>query len=322
MAMTTSTDSNTEPEFDWSEKLQGVILGSQFYLYIIGPTIAGNFTDRVGAKWVNFLGAIVPCILSLLTPIGVRKGGVGVLIAIRTIDGLFHSTVYASLFSLYIRWFSDPGERAIANGATFFGGCLGSTVMYSLAGWACSTEIGWPLVYYINAALYLPWMILWIVVVSNDPAENRFISEEELAVIKVSEKKRGVLVSSLVLLFGRFFYLLHFHTDQTSHALEGHLHLPPRAQLSGPQDGERLWVLSPDDEDAQLPQLSAGHQALQQWPLLGWNLAGPRSLCPLCSSTFQSDNSKASLSYTSRSQGLPVRGHARAGGLLCGHSFA
>lgn len=208
VAMTTNTTSTTsttssnssEPEFDWSEKLQGVILGSQFYLYIVGPTIAGSLTDRLGAKWINFAGAAVPCLLSLLTPTGVRSGGVGVLIAIRIVDGLFHSTVYASLFSLYTRWFEDPAERAIANGAMFFGGCLGSTVMYSLAGWACQTAIGWPLVYYINAALYLPWMLAWIAVVSDDPASNRLVGDRELAVIREGggRKKKLDLVSPFV----------------------------------------------------------------------------------------------------------------------------
>ena len=189
VAMTTTQPNSTAPpEFNWSEKLQGVVLGSQFYLYIVGPTVAGAITDHLGAKWINLAGALVPCLLSLLTPVGVRGGGVGVLIAIRTIDGLFHSCVYASLFSLYIRWFSDPAERAIANGATFFGGCLGSTVMYSLAGWACGTWVGWPLVYYINAALYLPWIVLWVVVVSDDPAGNRWISEAELESIRGGQK--------------------------------------------------------------------------------------------------------------------------------------
>lgn len=217
-----STGEELKPEFDWNEKLQVsqtlsficmlipicfltgrhfrcVYLtksrmkayifctfynaGSQFYLYIISPAIAGFITDKFGAKWVNFMGAIVPCVLSLVTPIGVRKGGVGALIAIRTIDGAFHGCVYASLFSLYTKWFTAR-ERAMANGSTFFGGSVGSTIMYALAGWACQTDIGWPLVYYINATLYIPWMILWIYFCSNDPAENRHISPEELSFLK------------------------------------------------------------------------------------------------------------------------------------------
>ncbi|KAI2811568.1 hypothetical protein BLOT_002746 [Blomia tropicalis] len=178
-----TTNNNQKPEFDWNEKLQGVILGSQFYLYIIVPTIAGRITDTFGAKWVNFSGAAVPCVLSLLTPIGVRYGGVGTLIAIRVIDGAFHGCVYASLFSLYTRWF-PPNERVNANGSLFFGGSLGSTVMFALAGWACETSVGWPMVYYINAVLYIPWMILWIYYCSNDPASNARITQEELQFIQ------------------------------------------------------------------------------------------------------------------------------------------
>jgi len=138
-----------------------------------------------GAKWVNFAGAIVPCILSLLTPVGVRKGGVGVLIAIRVVDGAFHGCVYASLFSLYTKWLPSR-ERAIANGSLFFGGSLGSAIMYALAGWAASTRIGWPLIYYINAVLYAPWLLLWAYFCSNNPSENRHVSDKELEYIETA----------------------------------------------------------------------------------------------------------------------------------------
>ena len=157
------------------------------------PTIAGRITDIFGAKWVNFMGALGPCVLSILTPIGVRKGGVGVLIAIRTLDGAFHGCVYASLFSLYTKWF-PARERANANGSLFFGGSLGSTVMYSLAGWACDTSTGWPMVYYLNSLLYIPWFILWIYYCSNDPAQNRHVSEEELQYIKTHVQQSATKV--------------------------------------------------------------------------------------------------------------------------------
>lgn len=149
------------------------------------PTIAGAITDRFGAKWVIFAGGVVPCLLSLLTPLGVRKGGVGVLIAIRIIDGGFHGCVYSSLFSLFTKWLPS-NERAIANGSLFFGGSLGSSVMYALAGWAADTEIGWPLVYYVNSALYVPWFILWLYYCSNDPTTNGHVSDKELSFIQAN----------------------------------------------------------------------------------------------------------------------------------------
>ena len=118
-----------KPEFDWDGKLQGVILGSQFYLYIFVPTIAGRLTDTFGGKWVAFAGALGPAILSAITPVLTRAWGAGVLIAIRTLMGAFHGCVYPAMFSLYCRWF-PTSERANANAGLSFGGGLGSTVSF------------------------------------------------------------------------------------------------------------------------------------------------------------------------------------------------
>lgn len=171
-----------EGEFDWSETLQGVVLGSSYYLYIFVPTVAGRFTDSVGAKWIAFSGTLGPCVLSALTPWAVRTLGVGALIAIRTLMGGFHSFIYPSLFSLYVRWF-PPKERATASAAMVFGGALGSTIMNLLAGVLAETNFGWPLVFYVAASFHVPWLLAWLYFASNTPAEHRLISNQELTFI-------------------------------------------------------------------------------------------------------------------------------------------
>lgn len=175
---------------------QGVILGSQFYLYIVIPTIAGRATDIFGGKWVAFAGALGPCILSAITPLAVRAGGgAGVLIAIRTLMGAFHGCVYPAMFSLYTKWF-PVRERANANAGLSFGGGLGSTVMYLLGGWLCGTEVGWPAVFYANTVLYIPWMVLWLWCCTNDPSENRLLSEKEVQYIETHIPKATTAVST------------------------------------------------------------------------------------------------------------------------------
>lgn len=162
------TKEEAKAEFEWNEKLQvsegyllllfkictqtlfpppmqGVILGSQFYLYIFVPTLAGRATDILGGKWVAFAGTLVPALLSALTPVLTRAWGAPALITIRIMMGGMHGFVYPSLFSLYTKYFPVE-ERANANAGLSFGGGLGSTVMYLLAGWLVQTDIGWPMV--------------------------------------------------------------------------------------------------------------------------------------------------------------------------------
>lgn len=179
--MSRSTEAQ-KGEFDWSETLQGVVLGSSYYLYIFVPTLAGRITDSVGAKWIAFSGTLGPCVLSALTPWAVRTLGVGALIAIRILMGGFHGFIYASLFSLYVRWF-PPKERATASAALVFGGAMGSTVMNLLAGVLAETSFGWPLVFYVSAAFHVPWLLAWLYFASNTPAEHRLISNQELTFI-------------------------------------------------------------------------------------------------------------------------------------------
>jgi len=167
-------------------------LGSQFYLYIIVPSIAGRITDKFGAKWVAFIGALGPCILSVITPMLTYTLRAPALIVIRTLMGGFHGCIFSAMFSLYIKWFPVK-ERVNANAGLVFGSSLGSAIMYLLAGWLCKTGPGWPLVFYVNTLLYLPWMVLWLYYCTNDPNDNPRISAEELEFIRTNvPQSKGV----------------------------------------------------------------------------------------------------------------------------------
>lgn len=162
--------------------MNGIILGSQYYLYAVIPPFAGRVTDRFGSKWAVFSGALGPCFLSAVTPLVTRKFDATGLIILRTLMGGFHGCVYAAMFSLYIKWF-PVRERVTANAGLVFGSAFGSAIMFLLAGWLCKTSIGWPLVFYVNTVLYLPWLLLWLYYCSNEPTENKRISPEELQFI-------------------------------------------------------------------------------------------------------------------------------------------
>lgn len=160
-------------------------MSSQFYLYILvfTPTFVSPIKARIGAKWVAFLGALGPCLLSAITPLVTRFYGAIGLILVRTFMGAFHGCIYGSLISMYLNWF-PLHERTNANCGLLIGSALGSALMFSLTGWLCQTSIGWPLVFYVNAALHLPWMFLWLYCATDDPSECPHVCDSELKYIR------------------------------------------------------------------------------------------------------------------------------------------
>ncbi|KAJ6225123.1 hypothetical protein RDWZM_003668 [Blomia tropicalis] len=170
-------------EFDWNQKLQGVILGSIFYLYCIVPLFAGRLTDSIGPKWITFVGLLFPCLLNAIIPFSVRLAGANALIVIQTLIGGFHGCIYPSLFSINLKWFS-PNERANANAGIIAGGSFGNSIAYLISGYLSQSSIGWPLVFYVLSLLHVPWLILWLYFITNDPMKNKHVSDKELIFIK------------------------------------------------------------------------------------------------------------------------------------------
>ncbi|XP_027194334.2 sialin-like [Dermatophagoides pteronyssinus] len=158
---------NGPPCYDWSETLQGIILGSSFYLYWLIPTIAGNFTEKYGGKWFAFIGVFIPCVMTMLIPWAANQNII-ILIIIQIIIGATQAFTYPALFYLYVQWF-PPEQRSKANSGIQIGVSLGSSIIYLIGGYLCETSIGWPLVFYVCSAFHIPWLILWLYFVDNNP---------------------------------------------------------------------------------------------------------------------------------------------------------
>lgn len=60
--------------YDWDERLQGIILSAFYFGYVITQVPGGYLADKFGGKHVLGLGVLFTCALSLLTP-NVVEGG-------------------------------------------------------------------------------------------------------------------------------------------------------------------------------------------------------------------------------------------------------
>lgn len=66
--------STTIGKYDWSQQLQGVILSSFYWGYILTHIPGGIVSAKIGGKHTLLIGVLVATICTLLTPVAVAKG--------------------------------------------------------------------------------------------------------------------------------------------------------------------------------------------------------------------------------------------------------
>jgi ACS family sodium-dependent inorganic phosphate cotransporter len=75
-------------DFDWDSKMQGLVLSSFFYGYIVTQVLGGWLAGRYGGNTVYGIGVAATAIFTLLTPV-LTNTSVYLLVAVRVIEGLF-----------------------------------------------------------------------------------------------------------------------------------------------------------------------------------------------------------------------------------------
>lgn len=93
-----------EGTFDWSEAVQGVILSSFYWGYIITHIPGGMLVEKLGGKITLLAGIASTSLLTFLTPLSIEYGGSTLLIINRVIMGLCQGFIYASVFGLLAAW--------------------------------------------------------------------------------------------------------------------------------------------------------------------------------------------------------------------------
>jgi len=77
----------------WDAKMQGYILSSFFYGYVLTQIPFGILAKKYGAKYFLGVGMLINSLFGLLVPVG-SSGGIGWLIVVRFIQGLGEVSVH------------------------------------------------------------------------------------------------------------------------------------------------------------------------------------------------------------------------------------
>lgn len=80
--------------FVWDKDIQGHILGSFFYGYLVSQIPAGMLAERYGGKWVFFIFIGVATLMTLLTPLAAQVSW-QLLIVVRVLGGIGSVSIVA-----------------------------------------------------------------------------------------------------------------------------------------------------------------------------------------------------------------------------------
>ncbi|XP_031343540.1 vesicular glutamate transporter 1-like isoform X2 [Photinus pyralis] len=170
-------------EFDWDSKVQGYVLSSFFYGYIVTQLAGGWLAAKFGGKHIFGMGIAVTGALTVITPV-VAKQSASLLIAVRVIEGLFEGVTYPCIHAIWAEW-APPLERSRLAAIAFSGCYIGTVVAMPLSA-LLADKLGWESIFYVTGGIALLWYLLWCVIVTDSPSKDRYISNLELRYIQDS----------------------------------------------------------------------------------------------------------------------------------------
>lgn len=159
-------------EFDWDNQIQGIILSSFSYGYLVTQIPGGMLSGRFGGRKVFGFGIMFCGVLNLLIPVAARTH-VGLLIAIQVLMGLTLGVTIPAIQSI-IGNISPVMQRSTLSSIALQGRSLGRLSSLPIAGALSSSDFlgGWPSVFYFYGTFILIWCVPWFLCVKESPSVN------------------------------------------------------------------------------------------------------------------------------------------------------
>ena len=170
-----------QEQFGWSESQVGIILGSFYFGYMITMTVGGYLADKYGGKKVLGYALLIWSLFTIITPLFAYQG-LWWLILVRILMGLGEGVTFPSWHSIYARWIPFK-ERTRAVGFTNSGIAAGTLFGFAVAALIIA-NYSWEWVFYSFGLIGVFWYFFWNKIVTSYPEENKYISKDELIIIK------------------------------------------------------------------------------------------------------------------------------------------
>lgn len=163
--------------FVWNEPLQGLILSSYFWGYMVSLIPGGRMADLLSAKWVMNGSVLLNLVASILSPVAANMH-YSLFILMRFIQGIGGGVTFPAMHVMVAKW-APPNERSVLASIVYAGTALGTVISILLTG-ILAANLEWVWLFYIEGALCLFWCIAWWIMIEDNPEKQiRFISQEE-----------------------------------------------------------------------------------------------------------------------------------------------
>ncbi|CAG0922686.1 unnamed protein product, partial [Notodromas monacha] len=179
----TKADGFADGPFVWGGKVQGLVLGSYFWGYILTQIPGGRLSEMLSAKHLFGIGVLMNAVATILSPIAAKMSYV-LFIAMRVVEGIGGGVTFPATHVLLAHW-APPAERSCISSAVYAGTALGIVFSLPFSG-ILAASLGWESVFYVQGGLSLVWYVLWMLFAYDDPSIHPFISEEERSYILTS----------------------------------------------------------------------------------------------------------------------------------------
>jgi sugar phosphate permease len=164
----------------WDQAQFGVVFSAFLVGYALFQLPGGMLADRWSARKVLALSCLGFSLFTALTPLG--QSAFLLLLALRFLVGACESASLPSLASLNARWVPRQ-EFGRAQTLGLSGAALGQMIAYPSTAWIIE-YFSWEIVFYVNAAIGVLWMLLWLAYATDTPREHPKMSTEELQEIE------------------------------------------------------------------------------------------------------------------------------------------
>lgn len=171
-------------DFHLTPEEKGMIFGSFSIGYALFNFIGGVLADKFGPKKV-FTGAM--SMWSIICGATAVCFNFWTLFIVRALFGAGEGPISTTANKAVNNWFPLK-ERARSVGINQAGGPLGGAIAGPIMGFLCLT-FGWRVSFVVIAFIGLTWALIWHLLATDRPRDNKLVSAQELALIEGDEFK-------------------------------------------------------------------------------------------------------------------------------------
>ncbi|XP_031629149.1 sialin-like [Contarinia nasturtii] len=169
---------NNTDRYQWSQKLQGVVLSSFYYGNIFSEIPASILVQRYGAKILLLTSLALSALVTILTPMAVEYGEAYGLIATRVLLGFVQGPIFPCLAAFVVPWYPVE-ERGRLCSFGYIGISAGAALASFASGLLLHNFGRWDITFYFFTVILVLLWISFAFLCYEKPQDHPFISDEE-----------------------------------------------------------------------------------------------------------------------------------------------